>query len=81
MRVLGGFYSSVELTLISWWRGYFLVGKIFINIRNLRDYFLTGMPIIMVGRGAQDISIAKSLETTHATWVLCRCHKGDTWLQ
>ena len=75
------FYSNVEPTLISWWREYFLVGKIFINIHNLRDYFLTGIPIIMVGRGVHDISIPKSLETTHATWVPCRCHKGDTWLQ
>ena len=35
----------------------------------------------MVGREAQDISILESLEKTHATWVPCRCHKGDTWLQ
>ena len=61
--------------------GYFLVGKIFINIFNLRDYFLTEMPIIMVGCGAQDISIPESLETTHAMWMPCRCHKSDTWLQ
>ena len=61
--------------------GYFLVGKIFINIFNLRDYFLTEMPIIMVGYGAQDISILESLETTYAMWMPCRCHKSDTWLQ
>ena len=76
-----GFYNSIEPTLISWWRGYFLVGKIFINICNLRDYFLTRIPIIMVGHGAQEISILESLETTHATWVPFRCHKGDMWLQ
>ena len=35
----------------------------------------------MVWREAQDISIPESLETTHAKWVPCRCHKGDTWLQ
>jgi len=29
------------------------------------------------GGGAQDISILKSLEITHATWVPCRYHKGD----
>ena len=68
-----GFYSSVEPTLISWWRRYFLVGEIFINIHNLWDDSLTGIPIIMVERGAQDISILESLETTHATWLPCRC--------
>ena len=61
------FYSSIEPTLISLWKRYFLVRKIFINIRNLRDYFLIEIPIIMVGCGAQDISILESLETTHAT--------------
>ena len=75
------FYSSVELTLISWWRGYFLVEKILINTRNLRDPFLIGIPSIVVGCRVQDISILGFLETIHATKVTRRCHEGDKWLQ
>ena len=74
------FYNSVELTLISWWRGYFLVEKILINTRNLRDPFLIGIPSIVVGCRVQDISILGFLETIHATKVTRRCHKGDKWL-
>ena len=74
------FYSSIELTLISWWRGYFLVEKILINTRNLRDPFLIGIPSIVVGCRVQDISILGFLETIHATKVTRRCHEGDKWL-
>ena len=63
---LWGFYSSAKLTLISWWKGYFLVEKIPINTRNLWDPFLIGLPSIVVRRGVQDISLLGFLETTHA---------------
>ena len=76
----GGFYSSVELTLISWWRGHFLIEKILINTRNLQDLFLLGIPPIVVGRRVQDIFILGFLETTHTTKVTDRCHKGAMWL-
>ena len=79
MRALG-FYSSAELTLISWRKRYLLVEKIPINTRNLRDSFLIRLPSIVVGRGVQDISILGFLETTHATKVTRGCHEGDTWL-
>ena len=45
---------------------YFLVEKIFINTHILWDPFLLGIPLIMVGRRMQDISILGFLETTHA---------------
>jgi len=78
----GGFYSSVKLTLISWWRGwgYFLIEKILINTRNLQDPFLLGIPPTVVGRRVQDIFILGFLETTHATKVTHRCHEGAMWL-
>ena len=41
--------------------------KILINTRVLWDPFLVGIPLIMVGRRIQDISILGFLETTHAT--------------
>ena len=46
------FYSSVELIFISWWRGSFLVGKIFINERILWDPFLIRILLIRVNREA-----------------------------
>ena len=52
-----GFYSSAELTFISWWRGSFLVGKILLNTRISWDFFLIGIPLIRVNRGVQDISL------------------------
>ena len=52
MRALG-FYSSVELTFVSWWRMYFLVEKILINDRISRDSFLVEISLISV----QDISM------------------------
>ena len=51
------FYSCIELTSIHFHRGPFLVGKIFINTRVLRDYSLVGIPLIGVSRGAQDVSL------------------------
>ena len=77
MRALR-FYSSVELTLISWWKRYLLVEKIPINTRNLRDSFLIRLPSIVARRGVQDISILGFLETTHTTKVTRGCHEGDT---
>ena len=53
---LGFFYSGVELTLISWVRRCFLVGKILINVRILRDSSHIGIPLIRVNRKVQDIS-------------------------
>ena len=66
---LWDFYNSVELTLVSWWGRHFLVERILINTHVLRDPFLVGIPLIMVGRRMQDISILRFLETTHATYV------------
>ena len=54
MRVLG-FYSSVELTFVSWQRRSFLVGKILSNARILRDPFLEEIPLIRVNRVMQGI--------------------------
>ena len=79
VRVLG-FYSNIKLTLISWWRRYFLVENIPINTCNFRDSFLIGLPSIVVGRGVQNISILRFLETTHAIKVTRGCHEGYTWL-
>ena len=76
-----GVFIVVELTLISQWRGYFLVGKILINTCNLWDSFLVRIPSIIVERRVQDIFILGFLETTHATKVPRRCHEGDIWLQ
>ena len=45
------------LTFIPWHRRLFLVGKIFIYVRILRDPFLVGIPSIRVSRGAQDVSL------------------------
>ena len=41
----GGFYSSTELTFVSWWRGSFLIGKTLLNTSILWDFFsLLGFP-------------------------------------
>ena len=55
----GGFYSSIELTFISWRRRYFLVEKILINTCILRDSSLVGIPLIRVKRRMQDVSMYK----------------------
>ena len=57
VRALEGFYSSVKLTFVSWWRRSFLVGKILINIRILRDLFLVEIPLIRVNHVMQGISL------------------------
>ena len=54
----------MELTFVSWWRRFFLVGKILINTCILRDPFLVEIPLIRVNRVIQDISILGFLETT-----------------
>ena len=46
-----GFYSSVELTFVSWWRESFLIGKILVNARILREPFLIRNLSIWVNRG------------------------------
>ena len=56
MRALG-FYSSVELTFVSWRRRSFLVGKILINTCILRDPFLVEIPLIRVNHVMQGISL------------------------
>ena len=56
MRALGGFYSSAELTFVSWRRGSFFLGKILLNTRISWDFFLIGIPLIRVNRGIKDIS-------------------------
>ena len=50
---LWDFYSSVELIFVSWRRRYFLIKKILINARILRDSFLVEIPLFK----AQDISM------------------------
>ena len=52
-----GFYSSVELVSVPWWRRSFLVGKILINTRILLDPFLVRILSIKVNHGAQDVSL------------------------
>ena len=47
----GGFYSSVELTFVSWQKGSFLVGKILVNAHILRDPFLIQTLLIRVNVG------------------------------
>ena len=42
---------------MSWRGGSFLVGKILINLRILRDLFLIRVPLIRVNRKVQDISL------------------------
>ena len=42
---------------MSWRGGSFLVGKILINLRILRDLFLLSVPLIRVNRKVQDISL------------------------
>ena len=62
-----GFYSSVESTFVSCLGRCFLMGKILINTRMLRDSSHVGIPLTRVDRGAQDISM----------WGLpkpCGCH-------
>ena len=71
-----GFYSSVELTLVSWWRRYFLMDKIFSSVHILWDSFLVGIPQITVEHRMQSIPILGSLETTQVTWVP---HGFTTW--
>ena len=46
------FYSSIELTFISWRRGSFLVETILVNACILRDTFFIGTLLIRVNRGA-----------------------------
>ena len=46
-----GFYSSVELTFVSWWRESFLIGKILVNACILRKPFLIRNLSIWVNRG------------------------------
>ena len=70
------FYSSVELTLVSWWRRYFLMDNIFSSIHILWDSFLVGIPQITVEHRMQGIPILDSLETTQVTWVP---HGFTTW--
>ena len=53
----GTFYSSIELTFISWQRRSFLFGKILINTHILWDLFLIEIPVFRVNRGMQDISL------------------------
>ena len=53
----GGFYSSVELTFVSWQSGSFLAGKILVNAHILWDPFLIRTLSIGVNRGAEDISL------------------------
>ena len=53
------FYSSVELTFISWRGRSFLVGKILINTCILRDPFLVETLLIRVNCGVQDISLCR----------------------
>ena len=43
------------MTSVSWHRGPFLIGKIFINTHILQDPFLVGIPLSKVNCGAQDI--------------------------
>lgn len=45
------------MTFVTWHRGFFLVGKIFITMRILWDPFLIGIPLIRVSRGAQNVSL------------------------
>ena len=45
------------MTFVPWYREFFLIGKIFINMHILRDPFLVGIPSIRVSRGAQDVSL------------------------
>ena len=78
---LWGFYGSVELAFVSWRRRYFLVEKILINTCILWDPFLVGIPLIMVGRRMQDISILGFLETTHATWLQQTVSFGFVYLK
>ena len=52
-----GFYSSIELTLVSWAERSFLLEKILINVRILRDSSHIGTPLTRGYRRVQDISI------------------------
>ena len=89
----GGFYSSVELTFVSWWRRSFLVGKILINTRILRDPFRVEIPLIKVNCVMQGISLHRyswrssqtmlnpSAFSYHQSLALsetsCRLHRDD----
>ena len=53
----GAFYSSVELTFVSWQRKSFLVRKNLINTCILQDLFLIEILVFRVNRGVQDISL------------------------
>ena len=53
----GVFFNSVELTFISWWRRFFLTGKILINTHISWDPFLVEIPLIRISHGIQDISL------------------------
>ena len=52
-----GVFMVGKVDIVPWHRGLFLVGKIFITTRILRDPFLVGIPSIRVSRGAQDVSL------------------------
>ena len=52
-----GFYSGVESTFVSWVRRCFLVWKIFINVRILRDSSYIRTLLTEANRRVQDISI------------------------
>ena len=54
---LGGFYSSIEPTPISWAERSFLIEKILINVRILQDSSHIGSPLTRGYRRAQGISI------------------------
>ena len=45
------------MTFVSWYKGLFLVGKIFINTHILQNPFLVGIPSIRVSRGVQDVPL------------------------
>ena len=51
------FYSNVESTPISWAKGFFLMGKILINVSILRNSSHIGILLTKVNRKVQDISI------------------------
>ena len=52
-----GVFIVGRIDIRPWHRRLFLVGKIFINARILRDPFLVGISLIRVSCGAQDVSL------------------------
>ena len=65
------FYSSVELTFISWQKGSFLMGKILIKVRILQDPFHITILLIRVSCEAQDISFLSFLRISWTAWRSC----------